>query len=83
MASDSSLSDAEPSDEMLHLIADLKAERDELRRYIDGWYMRVAGLEKQSWQVHLALRVDTERRGQWIAHARLSLQAGGRELCCW
>ena len=83
VASDSSLSDAEPSDEMLHFIANLKAERDELRRYIDGWYMLVADLEKQSWQVHLALPVDTEHHGQWIAHAHLSVQAGGRELYCW
>ncbi|KAF8258392.1 hypothetical protein EI94DRAFT_1835061 [Lactarius quietus] len=70
-ASDSSLSDAEPSDEMLRLIADLKAERDELRRDIDGWRTRVADLEKKSGE--LALRVDTERRGAWIARERLSL----------
>ena len=36
-ASDSSLSDAEPSDGMLRLIADLKSERDELKRDFDGW----------------------------------------------
>jgi hypothetical protein len=70
-ASDSSLSDAEPSDEMLRLIADLKAERDELKRDIDGWRTRVADLEKKSGA--LALRVDTERRGAWIARERLSL----------
>ena len=70
-ASDSSLSDAEPSDEMLRLIADLKAERDELKRDIDGWRTRVADLEKQSGA--LALRVDTERREAWIARERLSL----------
>jgi chromosome segregation ATPase len=70
-ASDSSLSDAEPSDEMLRLIADLKAERDELKRDIDGWRTRVSDLEKKSGA--LALRVDTERREAWIARERLSL----------
>ena len=69
--SDSSFSDAEPSNEMLRLIADLKAERDELKRDIDGWRTRVANLEKQSGV--LALRVDTERREAWIARERLSL----------
>ncbi|KAN0131044.1 hypothetical protein V8E53_011177 [Lactarius tabidus] len=70
-ASDSSLSDAEPSDEMLRLIADLKAERDELKRDIDGWRTRVSDLEEKSGA--LALRVDTERRQAWIARERLSL----------
>ena len=69
--SDSSLSDAEPADETLCLIADLKAERDELRRDIDGWRKRVADLEQRSGV--LALRVDTERREAWIARERLSL----------
>ncbi|KAH8984608.1 hypothetical protein EDB92DRAFT_1950669 [Lactarius akahatsu] len=70
-ASDSSSSVAEPTDEMLRLITDLKAERDELKRDIDGWRTRVADLEKQSGV--LALRVDTERREAWIARERLSL----------
>ncbi|KAI9455788.1 hypothetical protein BJY52DRAFT_1188205 [Lactarius psammicola] len=70
-ASDSSSSIAEPTDEMLRLVADLKAERDELRRDIDGWRTRVADLEKRSGV--LALRVDTERREAWIARERLSL----------
>jgi hypothetical protein len=71
-ASNRSLSDAEPSDEMF-LIADLKAERDELKRDIDGWRTRVADLEKQSGA--FALRVDTECRDSeaWIARERLSL----------
>jgi hypothetical protein len=54
---------------MLRLIADLKAERDE--RDIDGWRTRVADLEKKSGAI--ALRVNTERRGVWIARERLSL----------
>ncbi|KAH9021326.1 hypothetical protein EDB84DRAFT_1565364 [Lactarius hengduanensis] len=70
-ASDSSSSVAEPTDELLCLITDLKAERDELKRDIDGWRTRVADLEKRSGV--LALRVDTERREAWIARERLSL----------
>ena len=35
------VSDAKLSDEMLNGIADLKADRDELRRYIDVWCTRV------------------------------------------
>ncbi|KAF8076023.1 hypothetical protein FPV67DRAFT_1664336 [Lyophyllum atratum] len=31
----------EPSDEMLRLVADLKAERDDLKRDVDGWRTRV------------------------------------------
>jgi hypothetical protein len=65
------LSDAEPSDEMLRLIADLKAERDELKRDIDGWRTHISDLEKKSGA--LALRVDTERREAWIARERLGL----------
>ena len=56
---------------MLRLIADLKSERDELKRDIDGWRARVADLEKQKGS--LALRVDMERREAWIARERLSL----------
>jgi hypothetical protein len=69
--SDVSLSDPGPTDEMLRLITDLKAERDELKHDIDGWRTRVADLEKQTGA--LALRVDTERREAWIARERLGL----------
>ena len=49
VTSDSSLSDVEPSDEILRLIADLKAKRDELKRDINGRCTRVVvNLEKQS-----------------------------------
>lgn len=70
-ASDSSLSDPDSSDETLRLIADLKAERDELRRDVGGWRTRVADLVHRS--DTLALLVDTERREAWIARERLSL----------
>jgi hypothetical protein len=70
-ASDLSSSTPGPDGEMLHHIADLKAERDELKRDIDGWRARVADLERQKGA--LALRVDTERREAWIARERLGL----------
>ncbi|KAH9918154.1 uncharacterized protein B0H18DRAFT_883054 [Fomitopsis serialis] len=62
---------SEPSDEMLSLIADLKAERDELKRDVDGWRMRVSDLEKQ---ISLyAKRIDAERRDAWVARQRVGL----------
>jgi hypothetical protein len=64
-------SDAEPSDEMLQLIADLKAERDELKRDVDGWRTRVSDLEKQVGV--FAKRVEAERREAWVARSRLGL----------
>ena len=80
----------EPSDEMLQLIADLKAERDELSKDIDGWRVRVSDLEKQVGI--LSQRVDLERREAWVARQRtgflevekngiqMSLEAMGAEL---
>ncbi|TFY82524.1 hypothetical protein EWM64_g1490 [Hericium alpestre] len=62
---------SEPSDEMLRLIADLKAERDELKKDVDGWRVRVADLEKQ--RGLLANRVDLERREAWVARERVGL----------
>jgi len=56
---------------MLQLIADLKAERDELSKDVEGWRMRVADLEKQIGV--LARRVDLERREAWVARERSSL----------
>ncbi|KAF8257052.1 hypothetical protein EI94DRAFT_1843047 [Lactarius quietus] len=61
-ASNGSPRNAEPSDEMLRIISDLKAERKELRRDIDGWRTRVADLEKSQVNRELALYFDTERR---------------------
>lgn len=70
-ASDSSAMSSEPSDEMLSLIADLKAERDELKKDVDGWRMRVHDLEKQ---ISLyAKRIDAERRDAWVARQRVGL----------
>ena len=61
----------EPSDEMLQLIADLKAERDELNRDVEGWRARVLDLEKQVGV--LSQRVDLERREAWVARQRAGL----------
>ena len=61
----------EPSDEMLCLIADLKAERDELKRDVDGWRTRVADLENQIGV--FAKRVENERREAWVARSRVGL----------
>ncbi|KAJ2930179.1 hypothetical protein H1R20_g6862, partial [Candolleomyces eurysporus] len=61
----------EPSDEMLALVRDLKAERDELKKDVDGWRTRVADLDKQLELV--AKRVDTERRAAWLARSRVGL----------
>jgi chromosome segregation ATPase len=71
MASEASAASSEPSDEMLQLISDLKAERDELKRDIDGWRMRVADADKQAGV--LARRVEAERRDAWVARSRLGL----------
>lgn len=70
-ASDVGSSNGEPSDEMLCLIADLKAERDELKRDVDGWRTRVADLESQIGV--FVKRVENERREAWVARSRVGL----------
>lgn len=70
-ASEISSDGSEPTDEMLRLISNLKAERDELKRDIDGWRKRVAGLEKQIGA--LAHCIDTEHREACVARERLGL----------
>jgi len=59
---------SEPSDEMLKLIAELKAERDELKRDVDGWRNRVGDMEKQ--MTMLAKRLENERRDAWFARSQ-------------
>lgn len=73
LLSDVSSSDtgSEPSDEMLRLIADLKAERDELKRDVDGWRTRVGDMEKQ--MTMLTKRVEAERRDAWVARSQAGL----------
>jgi hypothetical protein len=70
-ASDICLLNPAPTDEMLSLIADLKAERDELKRDVDGWRTRVADLQKQIGG--LTHRVDAERQEAWLARERAGL----------
>ncbi|KAJ7477090.1 hypothetical protein B0H11DRAFT_2029628 [Mycena galericulata] len=61
----------EPLDEMLCLVADLKAERDELKRDVEGWRVRVGDLEKQLGV--FGNRVEVERRDAWVARTRVGL----------
>ncbi|KIJ70412.1 hypothetical protein HYDPIDRAFT_105123 [Hydnomerulius pinastri MD-312] len=70
-ASETSTASSEPSDEMLQLISDLKAERDELKRDVDGWRQRVADADKQAGV--LGKRIESERREAWVARSRLTL----------
>lgn len=60
-----------PSDEMLQLVADLKAERDELKKDVDGWRARVSDSEHQVSM--LVKRVEVERREAWVARERVGL----------
>ncbi|TFK74434.1 hypothetical protein BDN72DRAFT_875204 [Pluteus cervinus] len=64
-------SSPEVDDEMLRLIADLKAERDELKRDVEGWRKRVSDLEKQI--AVLSSRVEAERRDAWVFRSRVGL----------
>jgi hypothetical protein len=62
---------SELSDEMLRLVADLKAERDELKRDVDGWRTRVGDMQKQLGI--FTKRVETERRDAWVARSMVGL----------
>ena len=57
------------SDEFLALIADLKSERDELKRDVQGWRIRVSNLEQQN--TNLSDRVENERREAWTVREQL------------
>ncbi|KAJ7179484.1 hypothetical protein C8R46DRAFT_987240 [Mycena filopes] len=61
----------EPLDEMLSLVSDLKAERDELKRDVEGWRVRVGDMEKQLGV--FGSRVEAERRDAWVARSRVGL----------
>lgn len=61
----------EPDDEMLQLIADLKAERDEYKRDVDAWRGRVN--EMDSKLAMMAKRVEAERRDAWLARSKAGL----------
>ncbi|KAJ7638483.1 hypothetical protein FB45DRAFT_903013 [Roridomyces roridus] len=70
-SSGSDESSSEPLDEMLSLVADLKAERDELKRDVEGWRVRVGDMEKQLGV--FGNRVEVERRDAWVARTRVGL----------
>jgi len=70
-SSEVSVGSSEPSDEMLQLISDLKSERDELKRDVEGWRMRVDDADKQA--SVLTKRIEVERRDAWVARSRLGL----------
>ncbi|THH12331.1 hypothetical protein EW145_g88 [Phellinidium pouzarii] len=61
----------EPYDEMFQLVADLKSERDELNRVIDGWRQRVNELERE--KSILERRLDAEKRDSWLKGEKLGL----------
>ncbi|KAF7313524.1 hypothetical protein HMN09_00508300 [Mycena chlorophos] len=61
----------EPLDEMVSLVSDLKAERDELKRDVEGWRTRVADLEKQL--TVFTNRVGVERREAWVARNQVGV----------
>ncbi|KAJ7367931.1 hypothetical protein DFH08DRAFT_9549 [Mycena albidolilacea] len=70
-SSSSSEPTGEPLDEMLRLVADLKGERDELKRDVEGWRVRVGDMEKQLGL--LGNRLESERRDAWVARSRVGL----------
>ncbi len=71
MSDVSSTASSEPPDELLHLVADLKWERDELNRDIDGWRQRVRDLEHSKGVMER--RLDAERRENWLKGEKLGL----------
>ncbi|GJE84772.1 hypothetical protein PsYK624_008480 [Phanerochaete sordida] len=70
-ASEASSLSEPPNDEMLQLLADLKAERDELKRDVEGWRTRLSDSERQV--TMLMKRVEVERRESWVARERVGL----------
>lgn len=70
-ASEVSIPSEPPTDEMLQLVADLKAERDELKKDVEGWRTRLSDSEHQV--TLLVKRVEVERREAWVARERAGL----------
>lgn len=71
MQSNASVASSEPPDEMLQLVADLKAERDELNRDINGWRQRVKDLEHV--KTVLTGRLEKERQDNWYKGEQLGI----------
>ena len=59
---------SEAMDDVSRQVNDLTAERDELKRDVDGWRVRCGDLEKQIGMV--ARRIDEERKEAWVALER-------------
>ena len=62
---------AEPSEELLEMLADLKTERDNLKKELDDTHARTAEHEKQV--AILNRRVDNERREVWVTKEKLAI----------
>ncbi len=62
---------AEPSEELLELLADLKTERDNLKKELDDAHAKTVEHEKQV--TILGRRVDNERREVWVTKEKLAI----------
>ena len=64
---------AEPalSEELLEMLADLKTERDNLKKELDDAHAKTAEHEKQA--AILSRRVDNERREVWVTKEKLAI----------
>lgn len=60
----------EPSEELLEMLADLKAERDQLKRSLDELLARYTDQEKEI--ATLGRQLDKEKRDGWISKEKLS-----------
>lgn len=62
---------AEPSEELLEMLADLKTERDDLKKELDDAHAKTVEHEKQV--TILNRRVDNERREVWVTKEKLAI----------
>ena len=62
---------AGPSEELLGMLADLKTERDNLKKELDDAHTKTAEYEKQA--AILNRRVDNERREVWVTKEKLAI----------
>lgn len=60
----------EPSEELLEMLADLKAERDSLKRNFDDLFAQYKDQEKQI--NALGRRLDNEKRDGWVSKEKLA-----------
>lgn len=62
---------SEPSEELLEMLADLKTERDDLKKELDDAHAKTVEHEKQV--TILSRRVDNERREVWVTKEKLAI----------